>query len=142
MVELLDSTGGNNFADWITGYPGVGAQTGFGNDPDNDRLASGLENYFGTDPAVASTGLAAGTVTGNTFTFSHPLNDTPADDISATYRWSKDLATFLDDGDTDGDGTTVDFVQGTPAGGTVTVTATITGPATARLFVDVRVTQN
>jgi len=37
----------------------------------------------------------------------HPQNATPASDVTAAYRWSKDLATFNASGATDGDGTTV-----------------------------------
>ena len=40
MVELLESgTTGNTFADWIAGYPGVGGDTGFGDDPDGDGVS-------------------------------------------------------------------------------------------------------
>ena len=80
----------------------------------------------------------------NTFTFTHPLNATPADDLTATYRWSTDLQTFYNDGDPNGAGTTtVTFVQGTPSGGMVTVTATITGTEIPdKLFVTVAVAQN
>ena len=50
---------------------------------------------------------------------------------------------FHDDGDTNGAGTTtVNFVQGTPADGMVTVTATITGTVIPdKLFVDVAVSE-
>ncbi len=59
------------------------------------------------------------------------------------YR-STDLQTFYDDGDPDGAGTTtVDFSQGTPSGGMVTVTATITGTVIPdKFFVDIEVTQD
>ena len=54
------------------------------------------------------------------------------------------MQNFNADGATDGAGTQVDFtVQlDTPQAGTTTVTATVTGTATDRLFVDVEVTQN
>ena len=84
--------------------------------------------------------MVSGDVTGNTFTFTHPLNDTPADDVSAAYRWSTDLVTFYADTEDNGAGTTVSFAQGAPSGGMVTVTATIAGPVPAKLFVDVEVT--
>ena len=115
-------------------------------DADGDGIDNGVENYFGTDPSAFSRGLVAGAMdTGaNTFTFTHPLNATPATDITATYRWSTDLQTFHDDGVPNGAGTTtVDFVQGTPSGGMVTVTATITGTVVPeRLFVVLEVTQS
>jgi hypothetical protein len=79
-----------------------------------------------------------------TFTFTHPQTGTIADDLTATYQWSVDLQNFYDDGDSNGAGTTtVDFAQGTPSGGMVTVTATISGTVIPdKLFVDVEVTQN
>ncbi len=49
--------------------------------------------------------------------------------------------TFRNGGQTDGDNTTVNFNTVTNAGIT-TVTATVTGTATAKLFVDVKVIQN
>ena len=125
---------------------GGGGQTGIGDDPDGDGNDNGVENFFGTAPDTFTQGLVSGEVdTGaNTFTFTHPLNATPADDLTATYRWSTDLQTFYNDGDPNGAGTTtVTFVQGTPSGGMVTVTATISGTVIPdKLFVDVEVTQN
>jgi hypothetical protein len=139
-------SGGNDFSDWIAGYS-VGGQTGIGDDPDGDGVDSGVENFYGTAPDTFTQGLVSGAVdTGaGTFTFTHPQTGTIADDLTAGYRWSKDLATFNADGATDGDGTKVDFtVQlNTPAAGTTTVTATVDpgGTATTKLFVDVEVTQ-
>ncbi len=144
-ITVVSGGGGNNFSDWIAGF-NVGAQTGIGDDPDGDGVDSGVENFFGTAPDSFSQGLVSGTVnTGaGTFTFTHPQTGTIADDLTAAYRWSKDLQTFNADGASDGAGTQVDFtVQlDTPQAGTTTVTATITGTATDRLFVDVEVTQN
>ncbi len=132
----------NDFNYWISGFSGLGGQIGFEDDPDNDRYKSGLENYFGTHPGEFSRGILAGKVIGNTFTFTHPLNDSPASDLTATYRWSKDLSAFHNDGDSF-EGTTVSFSPGDPdINGIVTVTATITGTATNELFVDLQVTQN
>ncbi|MGB1131408.1 MAG: hypothetical protein ACPG4K_15250 [Haloferula sp.] len=123
----------------------MGGQIGLDQDPDGDGNDNGVENFFGTAPDEFSQGLVSGAVdTGaNTFTFTHPLNATPADDLTATYRWSTNLQDFYDDGDPNGAGTTtVDFAQGTPSGGMVTVTATITGTVIPdKLFVDVEVTQ-
>jgi hypothetical protein len=134
--------GGNDFSDWIAGFS-VGGQTGINDDPDGDGVGSGVENFFGTAPDAFSQGLVSGTVdTGaNTFTFTHPEGSL-ADDLTADYRWSKDLQTFNADGATDGDSTKVDFTTqlDTPTGFT-TVTATVTGTPTDKLFVDVKVTQ-
>jgi len=85
--------------------------------------------------------VVAGVVSGNTMTFTHPLNDFPASDLTAGYRWSKDLASFHADGQAH-EGTTVSFSQGDPVDGVVTVTATISGTAVNRLFVDIEVTQD
>jgi hypothetical protein len=106
-----------------------------------------VENFFGTAPDEFTQGLvSAGVDTGaGTFTFTHPQTGTIADDLTAAYRWSKDLATFNADGATDGAGTKVDFTVDldTPDPGTTTVTATVTaGPVPDKMFVDVEVTQN
>ena len=142
-IEAL-GLGPNTFSRWIAGFPGVGALTGFNDDPDGDGNKNGLENFFGTSPSVFTTGVIAGTKSANTFTFTHPQNPTLASDVSAAYRWSKDLATFNATGATDLDGTSVTFVAtpGTPAPGITTVTATVTGTPTARLFLRVEVMQN
>ena len=103
-----------------------------------------MENFFGTNPNVPSGGLVAGAVSGNTFTFTHPQNATPASNLTAGYQWSKALASFLADGATDGAGTTVTFTTqaDTPSPGFTTVTATVTATTTPELFFRVGVTQN
>jgi autotransporter-associated beta strand protein len=142
MVDLESSTSGNTFANWIAGYPSVqSGLAGFDQDADGDGIDNGAENFFGTNPGVGSSGLVAGASNGNTFTFTHPQNPTPASGITAAYRWSKDLTTFLNGGGTDGDGRTVNFNAVTNAGIT-TVTATVTGTAASKLFVQVKVSQN
>jgi hypothetical protein len=142
MIDLQSVTPpGNTFAEWIAGFEVDESLAGFEQDADGDGVPNGVENFFGTDPSVPTGGLVAGVASGATFTFSHPQNANPASDVSAAYRWSKDLATFRGHGETDGDGTTVNFSTVTNAGIT-TVTATVTGTATARLFVEVRVTRN
>jgi hypothetical protein len=144
-VEFLaaEAGGGPTYATWIAGYPGVGGMTGFTDDPDGDGSGNGLENFFGTDPSVFTAGVIAGTKTGNTFTFTHPQNATPASDVTAAYQWSTDLATFNADGAANG-GTTVTFAPAlnTPTAGTTTVTATVTGTPIDKLFVRVGATQN
>ena len=79
---------------------------------------------------------------GSTFAFRHPMNENLATDLTAVYRWSKNLSNFHNDGDSDLDGTSVDFVAGTPMDGVVTVTASITGTSTDRIFVTVELRQN
>jgi methionine-rich copper-binding protein CopC len=135
--------GGNNFADWIATFSGLGGLTAVGDDPDGDGIDNGVENFFGTHPGTFSQGLLVGIKSGNTFTFTHPQNASPASDLSASYSWSKDLASFLASGATDGAGTTVAFTTqaNTPSLGITTVTATVTGTAAGKLFVRVNVTQ-
>ncbi len=135
----------DTFADWISNlaFGLAPADQGFGNDPDGDGIPNGVENFFGTNPGTFSQGLTAGIKNGNSFTFTHPRNATPASDLTASYLWSKDLATFFANGATDGAGTKVDFTTqaNTPSPGITTVTATVTGTATSKLFVRVKVTQ-
>jgi autotransporter-associated beta strand protein len=140
-VTSIDG-GGNTFADWIATYPGVGAFTGVGDDADGDGIDNGVENFFGTNPSVSNSGLVAGAVGVNTFTFTHPQNATPASDLTATYQWSKDLATFYGSTVSDGSTTvTLTPALNTPVAGTTTVTASVTGTATSKLFVNIKVTQ-
>jgi autotransporter-associated beta strand protein len=142
MVELNSSASGNTFASWMASYPSVPpGLAGFDQDADGDGIDNGAENFYGTNPGVGNAGLISGAARGNTFTFTHPQNATPADGVTAAYRWSKDLTTFHTHGQTDGGNTTVSFNAVTNAGIT-TVTATVTGTAASRLFVDVKVTQN
>jgi hypothetical protein len=144
-LNFTVASGGDTFANWIVGKSGVDGQTAVGDDPDGDGNDNGVENFFGTEPGVFSAGVIAGTVNPGTgtFTFTHPQGSL-ASDLTATYRWSTDLATFHDDGASSG-GTTVSFstvpdpvVPGTPT----TVTATVTGTPVQSLFVRVEVTQN
>jgi hypothetical protein len=142
MVDLNSIAPANTYASWIAAYPSVPpGLAGFDQDADGDGIDNGAENFFGTNPGVGSSGLFSGATSGNTFTFTHPQNATPATGVTATYRWSKDLTTFRTHGQTDGDGTTVSFNAVTNAGIT-TVTATVTGTPTSKLFLDVKVTQN
>ena len=133
------------FSSWISN-PAFGlavADQDFGDDPDGDGLANGVENFFGTHPGTFTQGLVAGIKNGNTFTFTHPQNASPASDLTISYRWSTDLATFHNDGATSG-GTTVSFVPqpNTPVADTTTVTATATGTAVSSLFVILQATKN
>lgn len=135
------STVAPTYATWINQYPGVGASSGFDDDPDGDGIANGLENHFGTNPTVPSRGISEIARSGSTLTFRHPQSASPASDVSAAYRWSRDLQNWHASGASDG-GTTVTFAAppNTPQAGITTVTATITGSEPDRLFVELQVT--
>lgn len=132
----------NTYASWIAGYPAVGALTGFNDDADGDGIENGLENLFGTNPAVSSQGIVQVARSGNTITFQHPASTSPASDVTAAYVWSTDLTTFHADGASAG-GITVGFSANpnTPAPGTTTVTATVTGTMPSGLFVSLKAIQ-
>ncbi len=133
----------NQFSSWIGNYD-VGAQTGLGDDPDGDGVPNGLENFFGTDPSHFSQGVVAVGVNGNLFSFTHPQNATPAGDLAASYRWSKNLSQYHYGGQSDAEGTRVDFIiqPNTPHSGTTTVIAEITGTPAGGIFFDVGVSAN
>jgi len=139
-VQITSSAvgGGNSFANWIDGFSIPGGLVGFADDPDGDGLRNGLENYLGTNPGEFSPGLVVGSLTGNGFRFSHSVNDTPADDIQASYRWSTDLENFYEDGESSG-GLSVSFSPGVAVDGVVEVTALIAGPVPEKLFVNLAV---
>lgn len=122
--------------------------TGVDGDADGDGISNGAENFFGTDPSVFSQGVVEVAKSGNTFTFQHPQNPTPASDMTAAYRWSTTLGTWFADGASDGTNTvTFSPALDTPSAGTTTVTATMTVTAGGApvelpaLFTDIEVTQ-
>lgn len=131
----------NTYTDWIAGFEGLDDRTTFTDDADGDGILNGVEYFFGTHPGEVSQGLVFGTATGDTFAFTHPLNNSLATDISAEYRWSNDGTNFHASGAT-AQGTTVSFSQSTLSDGITTITATITGNPVDQLFVDVEVVRN
>jgi hypothetical protein len=136
----LTTTPPNTFSTWISGYPAVGLLNGFTDDPDNDGLDNGLENFLGTNPSLSTPGISQVSLTGGALTFRHPQNATPASDITASYLWSTDLANWHASGAANG-GTTVTFTtsSNTPTAGTTVVSGAITGTAPSKVFVRIQV---
>lgn len=126
------------YADWMSSFTGLSGSLALDADADGDGIQNGIENYFGTHPGKPTPGLAIVNVSSNTFIFTHPLNKSPASDLKAQYRWSKDETDFHAEG-VSHQGTTVNFSRGIPVNGVVTVTGKIKGTAIDRLFVDVAV---
>ncbi|RYD19864.1 MAG: hypothetical protein EOP88_17350 [Verrucomicrobiaceae bacterium] len=135
----LGQSSGTGFNAWIAGYPTVGAKNGFTDDADNDGIPNGVENLFGSNPALSNAGITQVAKSGSTVTFQHPRNATPASDVTASYLWSTDLATFHASGAAAG-GTTVTIAAqpDVPSAGISTVTATVTGTQPPRLFLRMR----
>jgi Pectate lyase superfamily protein len=133
---------GNDFADWIAGYPGVGGQTGLNDDPDGDGNPNGVEAWFGTNPAESSGGLANLATDGITTTFTHPRSANPPDDMGIVYQWSPNLVDWYACDGVDGPptGQTV-MVSSNTVDTTTTVTATA-GEPMACLFLRAAVEQN
>jgi hypothetical protein len=132
----------DTYAEWIAAYPGVGALSEFNDDADRDGIKNGLENVFGTNPSVPTTGISQVAKSGSTVTFRHPQSGAAASDVTTAYKWSTDLVTFHTSGATVG-GSTVTLAPAlnTPSAGTTTVTATVTGTQPARLFLVLEATQ-
>jgi autotransporter-associated beta strand protein len=137
----LNPNPANTYASWISGYPAVGALSGFNDDADRDGIVNGIENLFGTNPTQSSQGIVQVARSGNTVTFQHPENASPAADVTADYVWSTDLVSFHANGATAG-GISVNFADSanTPVAGTTTVTATVTGTMPAKLFISLKAT--
>jgi hypothetical protein len=87
--------------------------------------------------------VLAGTQSGNSFTFTHPQNATPASDLTSIYRWSTNLIDWYagDNLAGPGGGLTVNIVPSPAGPSTTSVTATASQPV-PQLFLRVEVTQD
>jgi hypothetical protein len=135
---------GNNFSDWITGYPGVGIHTGLSDDPDGDGIPNGVEAWFGTHPGETSASLANLTSDGTTTTFTHSQSANPPADLTLTYQWSPNLINWHDcdgiSGPNNGE-IAVGLIASNTLGTTKTVTVQ-SNVAMNRLFLRAAVEQN
>jgi hypothetical protein len=142
---VIAGTTGDTFADWIAdpAFAIAPEDQAANDDPDGDGIDNAVENLFGTHPGEFSQGLLAGTSSGNSFTFTHPRNASPASDLTPAYRWSTNLTDWYDGDNLDGPGggLTVNIVPSPAGPPTTTVTATASQPV-PRLFVRVEVTRN
>ena len=136
--KLTLAAGANTYQKWIdTKSPA----TGFATDSDNDGIANGLENVFGTDPNAYSAGLTDISSTANSATYQHPLSSVVAGDINYTYEWSTDLVEWKLTNETNTAGTKATITPSAPASGVVTVVTTITEGPAAKLFTRLKVTK-
>jgi hypothetical protein len=129
---------GNTYANWLTANAPA---TGFTTDTDGDGIPNGVENVLGSNPNAFNQGLTELSSTANSVTFKHTLNSTVASDVTYSYRWSTDLTEWKADGETNTGGTTATIVASPPVLGVVTVTITITGGPSAKLFGELVATQ-
>ncbi len=134
----------DDYLAWIAGFPGVGGQAGFADDPDGDGIANGAESFLGTDPSAPTPGLTGASATPASLTFTHSESNAIPTDVSAAYEWSADLVSWFASGADNGAGVTVTIAENSridnnaPDNDVVTATATVTAGTTPRLFVRLR----
>ena len=97
QLALIAPAEADTYDEWIAAYaeegPGQVSLKGFGEDPDGDGIANGIERYMGTDPARANPGIEV--VPGaDRPTFRHSRTPSPPEDLVASYQWSTDLETW------------------------------------------------
>jgi autotransporter-associated beta strand protein len=126
-----DPVSGGTFADWLIANAPA---TGFVTDTDNDGLSNGVENVLGSNPNAYNAGLTEVSSTATSVIFKHTLNPTVASDVTYGYEWSTDLTEWKTTGQTNTGLTTATITPSAPVLGVVTVTVTITGGPSAKLF--------
>jgi hypothetical protein len=138
IATAFTITAGNTYSSWLTANAPA---TGFQTDTDGDGVPNGVENVLGSSPNTFNQGLTEVASTANSVTFKHTLNPTVASDVTYSYRWSTDLTEWKADGETNTGGTTATIVASAPVSGVVTVTITITGGPSTKLFGELVATQ-
>ena len=142
-VGFVTASPATTFATWI-GNPAFGlppSQQGFGDDPDGDHLANGLEAWLGSHPGRFSQGLAPGVLNGNAFTSTHSKNESPPTDLSGFYEWSPNLSDWYAGDGTDGPPGGITAVISTGSLGSTTTVTTTASEAAERLFLRLGVSQ-
>jgi autotransporter-associated beta strand protein len=127
----LVQTGGTTYADWLVANAPA---TGFDTDTDKDGIPNGVENVLGSNPNTYNAGLTEVSSTASSVVFKHTLNPTIASDVTYTYQWSTDLVEWKASTETNTGGTTATISPSAPVSGVVTVTITITGGPSSKLF--------
>lgn len=131
----------NTLASWISGFS-VGAETGVNGDFDKDGLSNAVENILGSNPSVSNTGITVVSGTATSLVFRHNRSTTPASDLTPSYEWSTDLATWYPAGTGGGVTVSITPVVITPGGPTdlVEVTASVVSGTAGKLFCRLKVT--
>jgi sialate O-acetylesterase len=119
------------FTSWNASY---GLSSSFGDDSDGDGLPDGLEFLLGTHPGNPTPAILNLFKTGNGFSFTHPLNESPISGATLLYEWSSDLSEWRRSGETNAAGTTVTMNPSAPTDGRVTVTVQVSAGPADRIF--------
>jgi hypothetical protein len=131
-----------SYAQWLAGFS-ITNQS-FTEDTDRDGVVNGLENFLGTSPLASSASLLLVSATGQAVTLRHSRSNLIDPSLQASYQWSTDLTSWIASGVASG-GITVTIVSVTisdlpaPANDLVEATATVTGGASQKLYLRLKV---